>query len=228
MNTSARTQRPIVVRSMVYYISVIEPIFYSQLLGKKILIVEGRWPPERRVNIKGTYKDMIPKFMTTRKSSCVNARGIPTAAYQVLHLLTKWGTPPPLPRSDGVGGTQGGILPWLGYPPSRSDPGVPEVGYPLVRVPHVGLPTCQGTPCLGTPHRGTPIRVHPPPSWTWLGYPPPPPPAGPGSGTPPPLGVDWQTKWNYYLPSRTTYAVGNKKQVTSQYSDRQREVLLHV
>ena len=135
------------------------------------------------------------------------------------------GYPLPLPRSDGVGGTQGGILPWLGYPPSRSDRGVPEVGYPLVRVPHVGLPTCQGTPCLGTPHRGTPIRVHPP-SWTWLGYPP--HPRLDLARVPLPLGVDWQTKWNYYLPSRTTYAVGNKKQVTSQYSDRQREVLLHV
>ena len=32
----------------------------------------------------------------------------------------------------------------------------------------------------------------------------------PLAGVPPPsAGVDWQTKWNYYLLSRTTYAVGN-------------------
>ena len=51
-----------------------------------------------------------------------------------------------------------------------------------------------GGGCLrwGTPPQGVP----PPTGWTWLGYPPPP-------------GVDWQTKWNYYLLSRTTYAVGN-------------------
>ena len=35
----------------------------------------------------------------------------------------------------------------------------------------------------------------PPPVWTWQV----PPPSGPGR-VPPPLGVDWQTKWNYYLP----------------------------
>ena len=29
--------------------------------------------------------------LSTRKSSCVNARGIPTAAYQVLHLWSCWG-----------------------------------------------------------------------------------------------------------------------------------------
>ena len=52
--------------------------------------------------------------METRKSSCVNARGIPTAAYQVLHLLPEGGTP------------LGRVPP----PPARSDRGVPEVGYP--------------------------------------------------------------------------------------------------
>ena len=40
----------------------------------------------------------------TRQSSCVNARGIPTAAYQVLHVLscTGWGYP-------------GWVSPWLEY-----------------------------------------------------------------------------------------------------------------
>ena len=59
---------------------------------------------------------------STRKSSCVNARGIPTAAYQVLHLLSYRG---------GGGGRgypilDGGyppVLTWdqsLGYPPERT------------------------------------------------------------------------------------------------------------
>ena len=36
---------------------------------------------------------MIYFYWITRKSSCVNARGIPTAAYQVLHLLPEVGYP---------------------------------------------------------------------------------------------------------------------------------------
>ena len=67
----------------------------------------------------------------TRKSSCVNGRGIPTAAYQVL----LGGVPPP--------------------PPARSDRGGPEVGYP----PHRGTPRPGLTgryPRWGTPHQGTP------------------------------------------------------------------------
>ena len=42
-------------------------------------------------------------FSQTRKSSCVNARGIPTAAYQVLHLLSYPG--------EGGGGTPSLALP---------------------------------------------------------------------------------------------------------------------
>ena len=116
----------------------------------------------------------------------MNARGIPTAAYEVLHLLscTRWGTSP------------------SGYPPppARSDGG----GYPRWCTPHLGTPwpgpmgwgTRGG---VGMPLEvGTPIRV-PPPRPGWLDL----------AGVPP-AGVDWQTKWNYYLPSRTTYAVGNK------------------
>ena len=89
----------------------------------------------------------ITQHITTRQSSCVNARGIPTAAYQVLHLLscTRWGThlsgyPPP--RPGPTGGTRGGVPPVRVPPQARSDRrGVPEVGYP-------------------------------PPGQTWLGYPP--------------------------------------------------------
>ena len=126
------------------------------------------------------------KLLQTRKSSCMNARGLLTTAYQVL---------------------LSGVLPLLGYPHqdtplARSDKGVSKVGYP----PSQGTPH-QGTPCWGTPHQGTPTWTwlgYPlpgpgsgtPPTWTWLGYPLP----GPGSGIPPPgpgwgtpLGVDRQT-----------------------------------
>ena len=128
----------------------------------------------------------------TRKFSCVNARGIPTAAYQVLHLLscTRWGTPPPPTSRDTPGrgtspsqvrlggrGTRGGVPP-IGVPPTRSDRGVPEVGYP--------------------------------PGWTWLGYPS---PCLDLVGVPPPPGVDRQNDGQTRvktLPSRRTpYAVGN-------------------
>ena len=124
-------------------------------------------------------------------------------AYQVLHLLPEVGYPParsdrgylrwdtpqqgyPPARSDG--GTQGGV-PLAGVPPARSNGGYPRWGIPQQGTPQPGL--MGGVPELGYP---------PPPSWTWLGYPP-----------------DWtwlwlwQTKWNYNLPSRTTYAVGKKR-----------------
>ena len=121
-----------------------------------------------------TTIDKHSLYFQKRKSSCVNARGIPTAAYQILHLL-------------------------------------PEVGYPPAR-PHWG----GGTPTLGTPHWGTP-RPGPTGEGTRGGVPPPPRLAGPGLGTPPPTGVDWQTKWNYYLPSRTTYAVGKNDIIISSH-----------
>ena len=62
----------------------------------------------------------------TRKSSCVNARGIPTSVYQVLHLFPEVGYPPGpgltwggYPRWDThlAGGTPPGWT-WLGYHPS--------------------------------------------------------------------------------------------------------------
>ena len=53
---------------------------------------------------------VVVRTSITRKSSCVNARGIPTAAYQVLHMLSY----------PGVGGRQ---VPWLG--------GGSTLGYPL-------------------------------------------------------------------------------------------------
>ena len=128
----------------------------------------------------------------------MNARGIPTAAYQVLLLLscTRGDTP------------AGGRYPWWGgYPlpggvgtPARGTLGVSHLGCPPVRpdqggtppwVPHV-RPGQGGTPSLpgGTlpigPGWGTPLDLagvspgHPsagpgwgtPPIWTWSGYPP--------------------------------------------------------
>ena len=64
--------------------------------------------------------------------------------------------------------------PTLGYPSPRPDLGVGNLGYPSPR------PDMSG-------EAGT------------LGYPL--PPSGPGQGRyPPPPCVNWQTKWNYYLP----------------------------
>ena len=59
-------------------------------------------------------------------SSCVNARGIPTAAYQVLHLLTEVGY-------GLMGGTQGGVPPGPGL--TFNGEGIPEVGTPPIGVP---------------------------------------------------------------------------------------------
>ena len=107
-------------------------------------------------------------WYTTRKSSCVHARGIPTTAYQVLHLFPK------------VGSGQiwwGWYLRWgtpqQGYSwPGPKGEGVPEVGYPLAGVPPArskGGYLRWGTPRPG-PMGGTWDGV--PPGWTWLGYPP--------------------------------------------------------
>ena len=56
----------------------------------------------------------------TRKSSCVNARGIPTAAYQVLHVLTEVGYPP------------------VGVPPHQGTP-CPGLTGGTLGTPHPGL-----------------------------------------------------------------------------------------
>ena len=82
-----------------------------------------------------------------RKSSCVNARGILTAAYQVLHLLPEVGH---LARSDWGGG-----YPRQGTTPSRGTPS--QVWW-------------WGTPCQGySPSRVPPSRVSPSPGQVWQG-----------------------------------------------------------
>ena len=161
----------------------------------------------------------------TRKSSCVNARGITTTAYQVLHLFPEVGYPPP--RQVWWEGTWGGVPPPAGGTPCQVWWGVPEVGYP----PGRGTP-CQvwwggtrgGVPPLARSEGGylrweyppgwTWLGYQPPPGWTWLGYPP--PLAGPGWGTPPPRcgQTDWWTDTcqNITFP-RTSYAVGNNSEI---------------
>ena len=87
----------------------------------------------------------------------MNARGIPTAAYQVLHLLSCTGGAPPAggyPHPDLAGGE---VPHPGGYPISE---GYPHLGYPPVW-------TWLGYPPSG-PGRGTPHPI-----WTWLVYPPP-------------------------------------------------------
>ena len=111
----------------------------------------------------------------------MNARSIPTAAYQVLHLLSctgGWGVPLP-------GGT-----------PSLAG-GVPPIG------PGWGTPPPSG-PGWVTPHQTW--LGYPPPRQTWLEYPPPirpgwgTPLSGPGWRTPlarwgtPPAGSGWVTR----------------------------------
>ena len=146
----------------------------------------------------------------------MNIRGIPTAAYQVLHLLTEVGYAPPpgypLSRSDGgyprwvplpsrSGGTWCGVHPVrvcpirvspIRVPPSKSGGG----GY-LRWVPPIRVPP-RGTPHWGTLTEGyPPVRV-PPLGCPPIGYPSHQgtpclgtphqgtPQPGPGLGTPPP------------------------------------------
>ena len=121
------------------------------------------------------------KLARTRKS-CVNARGIPTAAYQV--LLGGVSPPPrqdtPPPRPGLVRG--GGYLRWgtpIRYPDGQVRRGGGYLGW--------GTPPARSDGGRGYPRWGTPPR-------TWLGYPPGwgTPLAGPGQGAPPP-GVNRQT-----------------------------------
>ena len=121
------------------------------------------------------------KTNKTRKYSCVNARGIPTAPYQVLPVLS-------CPRG-GVpllgGPCWGGGYPCRGVLPAGVHPILTCLGYPppsdLIRVPShrtwPGYPPSDLARIL-PPSDLTGI----PPSQTWLGYPPsdlvgvPPPP----------------------------------------------------
>ena len=97
----------------------------------------------------------------TRKSYCVNATGIPTAAYQVLHLLSCTGEGVPL---WGVPHPCWGV-PHLGYPIR------PDQGWGTPPLP-VGTPP-QVPPQSDLVRERYPIPGGTSPSWTWLGSPPP-------------------------------------------------------
>ena len=122
--------------------------------------------------VRTKYVMLFESFTETRKSSCVNARGIPTAAYQVLHLLPEGGDIPPLQgtplaMSDGGGYPRWGT-PQQGYPLARSDGGT-QGGVPLARcdggylrwgAPPAYEPGWGSPPCLDL------ARVPPPQVWT--------------------------------------------------------------
>ena len=93
---------------------------------------------------------MSQKRFTTRKSSCVNARGIPCAAQQVLAVLL-WLT--------GLGG--GGYLLWPGgYLPRLGETEVPTPSQAGYR-PWLGVPI-QGGRGGGGPTHGPPWGLAPP------------------------------------------------------------------
>ena len=95
----------------------------------------------------------------------------------------------------------------VGIPPIQVQTGVPHLwagGYPPIQTRPGYSPTPICTPSLGGRYPGVP----PCPDMTGV------PSSKPGWGYPP-LGVDWQTKWKYNLPSRTMYLVGNNKFLTS-------------
>ena len=96
----------------------------------------------------------------TRKSSCVNARDIPTAAYRALHLLScTGGGAVPLP---GGYPCQGGTPPWVSTPPSDLTGGTPSLlGGTPPWVPPPQSDFAREYPTLGTP----------PSSQSWLGPP---------------------------------------------------------
>ena len=115
-----------------------------------------------------------------RKSSCVNARGILPAVWQVIAMLVGMGVPHPVM----VGGYP--IQPWWGVP----HPVMMVVPHPVMVE---GIPSSHGGGG-GVPH---PVMVsgYPPPSrpgWgtspiqTWQGYPPTPPTIQTWPGYPPP------------------------------------------
>ena len=129
---------------------------------------------QRNVNefytIQVNYAAINNFTSSTRKSSCVNARGIPTAAYQVLHLLPEMGYPP-----------------WQEYPPDQVwvPPPSPLAGVPPLPARSAGGGGTRG----GAPPCPPPARSDGRGTWAGPGFGTPPPPSGPGQGTTPPTGV---------------------------------------
>ena len=122
----------------------------------------------------------------TRKSSCVNARGIPPAVVVSTPSVVLTRYPPSWPR----GGTLP-AYPLAGYPPTW------PVGYPTWVPSWQGTPypdLAGGYPIWVPPSRVPPGRVPPsrvPPSWPGRV---PPLPAGPGwVPPPPPVSAPWNS-----------------------------------
>ena len=134
---------------------------------------------QERVNTTTTFnwKRIISR---TRKSYCVNARGISSTPYAVLSR----GYPIPSPGVYPIPGTP--ILTWLGGTPSWV-PSILTWGYPILGTPHPDL--AWGHPILGTPH---PIVGHP---LYRTGVPHPGRDLGPVAGIPPER--TWY-QWKYY------------------------------
>ena len=143
----------------------------------------GIWVPPCGQTDRHVSKHNLPVVLcmqaVTRKSSCMNAKGMPTYAWCIKYSISypRWGTTPSAgyPQPGLMGGTQGGVPP-TGYP-QQSNPqphltggtqgGVPPppAGYPLQPGP-MGVGT-QGGILPVTPSWGTPPSI-----WTWPGYPP--------------------------------------------------------
>ena len=139
-------------------------------------------------------KLMIENMSETRKSSCVNARGIPTAAYQV---LLGGVTPPPHWGTPGQvwQGVREVGYPLSGNPLARSDRGYPRWGTPIRVPPQSGL---MGVPEVGYPPSGYPSPL---PHLDLTGVPPRldlagiPPPQLDLAGVPPPSRCGQTDEW---------------------------------
>ena len=78
-----------------------------------------------------------PRIIKTRQSSCMNARGIPSTAYQALHMLSYL-------RGGGTYLSQGGGT-YLGW-------GAPALGYPPIWTWLGYPPPCEQTENITFPH----------------------------------------------------------------------------
>ena len=148
--------------------------------------------------------------MKTRKSSCVNARGIPTVAYQVLHLLSCTGGVPHSCWGYPILGAP--IRPGWEYPIPATGGGVLHLGYPIRPGWGYPIPATGGYPTLDTTTRPgwvchlryTPSDLAGVPPRAGMRY----PPTRPGRGTLLPRGGQTDTCENSTLPP-TTYVVCN-------------------
>ena len=110
------------------------------------------------------HKNVYENIFSTRKSSCVNARGIPPAAQQVHAMLFWKGVPPCLGRQNPPLGRQYPPT-WEGSTPTQEGSTTLSLGRGYPPLPGKGYPHQEGS----TPpaHLG---RQYPPSAGWW--YPP--------------------------------------------------------